>query len=217
MALKERRRRKQLLLGIVLLLTFIPSALVLIGVSVYDYTKRIKVPTVAPTPKIMALTGLNPSDILTDVLFYADKEVTIKGKVVYGEKSCTKKVCSDDDKCCGCSNNIDLVIRDTSVDLLNQSGEIRIFGPGKASFCQKKTGSCDYDCDDWEVGSIYSLTANFIVVFPPRGIGLSRGYLEYYLEVKDKKKIVSAPKNQDNIFITVWKKYFGSILSPNSL
>ncbi len=199
-------------------LVILPSLFVLTGVLLIEYNTPKLPKQAALTPiDTRSLKGLNPSDILTDVLYYSDKEVNIHGIVVYGEGSCEKRSCPDYDSCCGCSSNRDLILKDTTSNLFNQSGEIKIFDPGKQSICQRKQDSCDYDCNDWVPGGLYEITGTLVVV-RPLGLTVSRGYLEFYLEVKGKHKI-SGPtpvENKDNMLDTTIKRFL-PIFAPKNL
>lgn len=198
------------------LLLLIPSLIVFIGVLILQFrAPKIEKTSTQPNLVLKELTGLSPSDLSKDVLYYADQEVSLHGIVSMGEINCEEKTCTDDDKCCGCSDDRDIILKDINPNILNQTG-IRIFDVDKNSFCQKIVKSCEYNCGDWKEGDVYEITGNFVVI-KPYGMAVSRGYLEYYLVVKDQKRIPQPTPNQtlSNKFDLLLKKYLLPLISQD--
>lgn len=204
-----RKRAQQLILLVLIIFSFALSSIILIGISVKDISKpKETTPVVTlPKPDAINLTGLKPSNVLSDVLYYSDKDIGVVGQIVYGERVCGQRVCAPDDNCCDCEANRDLIIKDKAGGILDQTGEIRLYGVERSPLCEKKARSCDYNCQDWTIGGLYEVTGRFIAV-KPYGINISRGYLEYYMEVRDKKFIpvpTASPKR--NILEKYLEKY----------
>ncbi len=200
---KEKKKKQQRMLLQIIIFVFVPSAFILIGLTLFDLTSP-KDERYIPQQKVSidSLQGNSPSDILAQVLGYENQIIQVKGRVVYSPSVCDQeKSCAKDAPCCGCAASRDLIIKDESTKLLTQSSEIRLYNPGKGVLCAKNENSCDYSCGDWVVGGLYELTGTFILIRPP-GLTTSRGYLEFYLEVSDKKRIpepTPAQKNQNVI------------------
>lgn len=208
--MKKKKLRRLRFLEVILLI-FLPATVIIIGVvAIQLRAPKVEVPQSSTPLNTYKLSGLNPSDILTDVNYYDDKELNLTGVVSYGEKSCSNLICQKDNPCCGCDASRDLVIQDIKTNLMQQS-EIKIFNPSRSSICQKKSQSCDYDCADWIIGGVYNLDATLVVV-RPMGLTLSRGYLEYYLEVKNKKYIPIPSPDLENK--NILDQILGAILKP---
>lgn len=212
---KERKKRRQYIIIVIILLSFIPSSLVLILLTVFEKSEAGN-QTVAPIPTqvVRDLNSLTPADITKDVLYYTDKEVYVHGRVVLGDKNCVERICNQADTCCGCDATRDLFIEQSSKGALEEKSQIHLYGPEKSPLCQKKANSCDYECSDWEPDQLYEIHGNVVAIRPP-GMTLSRGYLEYYLEVKDKNKINdNASAEKESRLEKLIKKYVDPLFNP---
>jgi hypothetical protein len=132
---------------------------------------------------------VSPSEILEDEGQYTNKSLIIQGRVTEEDLVCERKECPVDDPCCGCEGERDLVINDTGTTVVSQSsGNLRLLGTNKESFCQRISKSCDYHCGDWQPDQIYELRGIFRATPPPRGSGL-RVYTDVYFEVQEKRLV----------------------------
>lgn len=195
-----------------------PAFFILLGSVILNIrTAKLPKQLPQPTPTLSPENGLNPKEIIDNVFVYDNKDITIKGTLAYGESSCLKKSCPSYDQCCGCDDSRDIVLKDTSVPPLFAK-VIKVYNPGRSPICHRKQNSCDYDCNDWSTGSIYKVTGTFVLV-RPLGLGLTRGYLEYYLEVKDKTQLIAVPTPspfQEN-FLDITIKRFLPMFLPKEI
>ncbi|HUV43084.1 MAG TPA: hypothetical protein VMY36_04270 [Patescibacteria group bacterium] len=132
---------------------------------------------------------VSPSEISRDKAQYQDKFIVIQGRVTEGDMVCERKECPSDDPCCGCEHKRDLVVSNSGTTVISQSsGNLRLLGPSKESFCQRISNACRYDCGDWQPGEVYELRGTFRTTPPPPGSGL-RIYSDSYFEVQEKRLV----------------------------
>lgn len=127
---------------------------------------------------------LAPSQLLISKDEYHKEKVNLRGRVSPEPVVCQKNDCPDNDPCCGCPDQRDLVVVDVNQFLSKSEGSLRIIDAATGrSFCQRKQLSCDYSCGSWVRGAIYDIQGTFLAQPPPPGWQLS---LDYYFEVENK-------------------------------
>jgi len=131
--------------------------------------------------------GLTPSQVLNNKLGYNGQKLVIRGKVSPEPAVCEKKECPTEDPCCGCPLGRHLFITDVSSVLSQKAqGRLRLLDTGGKPLCQRKEGSCEYDCQDWKEGVAYDVSGEFFAERPPPGWQMS---LEYYFLVSGKSEV----------------------------
>ena len=63
-----------------------------------------------------------------------------------------------------------------------------ILGKNNLPYCERMVDSCDYDCPDWEIGSVYEVNGIFFAEPPPRGTALSL-FFDYYFQVENARVV----------------------------
>ncbi|MFC1727524.1 hypothetical protein ACFL0Y_03300 [Patescibacteria group bacterium] len=132
---------------------------------------------------------LYPSQVLNNKYRYKDQDLTLRGEVGMESITCRKKDCPEDDSCCGCSQERNVIAIDPGGKILRESGGVfRLLNRRKESYCQRIIDSCDYSCGDWEIGAVYDIDGTFFADPPPRGAGSSL-FTDYYFEVLDYNQV----------------------------
>ena len=130
-----------------------------------------------------------PSVILNDKYKYKDQELLLKGEVILAPAVCEKKDCPESDPCCGCPQQRNLMVVDPGGRYFRETGGIlRILGKNNLPYCERMVDSCDYDCPDWEIGSVYEVNGIFFAEPPPRGTALSL-FFDYYFQVENARVV----------------------------
>jgi len=179
------KRGKINLIILLSLIITIASLVVITWVVISFNIGRRQVPKNLITPKEVSPKGTSPSEVLNKKSFYSGKKINLKGRVVEIPVVCQKKECPSDDACCGCPWERNIALLDEKSVLTFQTKErfLLLDKEGK-SFCQRKKGSCRYECGDWKIGGIYEVYGEFWAESPPPGWGKS---LDFYFKVEDKK------------------------------
>lgn len=180
----KRLNKKTLLIFLsILFILVIPSILIVLSA---DWLRKTWVRPEVAEEKI---ERISPSQILADKIKYRDQFLVIRGQIVPETAVCERKVCPENDPCCGCKNERDLIIADSGTTLMAQSpGRMRLLTSQKESVCHRKSNSCEYNCGDWRPGEIYEVRGIFRATPPPQGSGLKL-YLDYYFEVQEKSLV----------------------------
>ena len=179
--------RRRFLIPLIVFFSFIlPLLFLILGVVIFK-TPSKSLPILKEEEKISE-ERIIPSQVLRNKGKYHQEKFWLRGRVGLSPVVCEKKECPIEDSCCGCPNERDLYLYDAGV-ILKDSGEeklkIRDIFTGKP-FCQRKTGSCEYDCEDWNKGAIYDVYGKFFAEPPPSGWQKS---LNYYFEVENKSLV----------------------------
>jgi hypothetical protein len=173
-------------LFVVIFTIVLPAVLVVAGVFLFGETNLKKS---EEQPEEVVKSGvLKPSEVLADKEKYKDERIIIRGKVTQEPMVCERGNCPKEDPCCGCEEYRDLVIGDADeVFVEKTTGRLRILGFGASSFCQRTVGSCQYDCPDWNPGSIYELKGVFFAKPPPAKV--TKLYFDFYFQVEEKQLV----------------------------
>ena len=202
-------KRQVFLTPLIILFSFLlPLLFLILGIVIFRASNKFA-QTLTKEENIKAEESLSPSQILKDKNKYRQEKIWLRGRVTFSPVVCKKKQCPDD-ACCGCPDQRDLVAYDTGT-ILNSSGQEKLnlkdVFTGQ-SFCQRKQGSCDYDCDDWRNGAIYDVYGKLFADTPPPGWQKS---LNYYFEVESKTlvKTISFGESLRTIFDDLKEKFKG--------
>jgi hypothetical protein len=177
---KYNKKKKILIILSVLFILVIPSILI-VGGATWLGRSWIR-PEVVEEKEAEAVI---PSQILADKLKYKDQLLLVRAQVVMDETVCERKTCPQNDPCCGCQLERNLLVVDAGMSVLRSlPGKLLLLTPDKKSLCQRKTNSCDYQCPGWQPGAIYEIRGTFRATPPPRGTALNI-YFGYYLEAEE--------------------------------
>lgn len=138
-----------------------------------------------------------PAELLSAKSTYQGKSISVRAQVYQEPITCEKKVCSKEDKCCGCASARDLLAQDYRVSIGKEGLEdsLRLKNSSGLSLCQRAKNSCNYDCGDWEIGGIYDINGGFTMTSGPEGWNRPTGlYLTVY-----NKNLLQVMGFQDNI------------------
>ncbi|MGB9911024.1 MAG: hypothetical protein ACPLKP_00215 [Microgenomates group bacterium] len=173
-----------LTLGITFLsFTAIIFLVILFNISSAQYLKQLK----KQEPQLPNQETVKPSEVLNKKSFYSGKKIILRGKVIQESVVCEKKECPNDDPCCGCPSERDLLIIDSDALLTSKTKEaLKLLGKDSESFCQREKGSCRYLCSGWNSGALYDVYGEFWAEAPPPGWNKS---LEYYFTVEGKNLV----------------------------
>jgi len=187
MAKKIKKIDRQEILRLLVIVFSFVLPLILLVFALY-WTTRPGVIKKEPGKKLIRLEEwLTPSQILNNKGKYHQQKIVIRGKVVLAPVVCLRKECPSNDPCCGCPSERHLVIVNQGAVLTSETkGQLRLLNPTGKPFCQRRQGSCDYECQDWLKGAIYDVGGEFFSEPPPWGWRLS---LEYYFLVESKNKV----------------------------
>lgn len=200
-------KRRVLLPPLIILFSFLlPLLFLFLGVVIFRASNKFA-QTLEKEEKTKIEESLSPSQVLKEKNKYDQGKIWIRGRVVLSPVVCEKKQCPGD-VCCGCPDYRDLVIYDTGT-ILNSSGQEKLslkdVFTGQ-SFCQRKQGSCDYDCGDWQSGAIYDVYGKLFADTPPPGWQKS---LDYYFEAEGKNmvKTISFSESLRTLFNDLKEKF----------
>lgn len=179
--------RKRFLIPLIIIFSFIlPLVFLILGVVIFKASNRFV--QSLKEEKAETEERLIPSQILKSKAKYHQQKFWLRGRVGLSPVVCEKKECPVGDNCCGCPLERDLYLYDAG-NILKSSGEeklrMRDVFTGE-SLCQRRQGSCEYDCGDWNKGAIYDVYGNFFAEAPPSGWQKS---LNYYFEVENKNLV----------------------------
>jgi hypothetical protein len=183
---KVKKGRESKTKWLTVVITFaVPFLLLLAGVILFIQT------TVLPKKIDREMAGakeaLLPSEVLNNKSRYNQQRIIIRGKVSPEPVVCQRQECPENDSCCGCPSERNLLIKDAGALLRPKTkGRLRILGSDGHSLCQRRLGSCDYDCGDWKEGGIYEVKGFFSAEPPPRGWKIS---LDYYFQAEEKRLV----------------------------
>lgn len=177
---KKFKRREFLIVISILFILVIPAILIVVSATWLGRTWIGPEVVEEEVPE-----HIIPTQILADKMKYKDQFLVVRGQVVGEDVVCERKICPQDDPCCGCKSERDLIIVDSGASLSQSQGRLRLLSSEGKSFCQRKDKSCEYACPDWQVGGIYEVRGTFRAEPPPRGSGL-KIYFGYHLEVQEK-------------------------------
>ena len=202
-----QNKRRSFLIPLIILFSFLlPLLFLILGVVVFRASNKFA-QTLTEEEKIKTEERLTPSQVLKNKSQYRQEKIWLRGRVFLSPVVCEKKECPQD-ACCGCPNERDLVVYDAGT-ILKSSGEEKLnlkdVFTGK-SFCQRKQGSCDYDCGDWYKGAVYDIYGQLFADSPPPGWQKS---LNYYFEVEGKNlvKNVSFGESLGNLYNDLKEKF----------
>jgi len=173
---------------IIFFTVILPILFLLFGVWLFYKTNIIRE---VPEEEMAELEPdvLRPSQVLENKYKYKGQKLTIWGKISQAPMVCERKECPKEDSCCGCKPERNIVISDPEAVVVKETvWRLRVLGPSGQAFCKRLPNSCQYECPDWEMGSIYELKGIFFAEPPPRGTGW-RIYFDFYFEVEEKKLI----------------------------
>lgn len=204
-----QNKRRVFLTPLIILFSFLlPLMFLFLGVVIFRASNKFA-QTLNKEEKVKTEESLSPSQILKEKTKYSQEKIWIRGKVAFSPVVCDKKQCSDD-VCCGCPDQRDLFLYDIGT-ILNSAGQEKLslkdVFTGQ-SFCQRKQGSCDYDCGDWQNNSVYDVYGKLFADTPPPGWQKS---LNYYFEVEGKNliKTVSYLESLKTLFNDFKEKFKG--------
>lgn len=174
------------LLLISLIITFISlgiliGLIIVLNLSSSQYVKRLKKTENLPSSSSEIVV---PSEILSNKSLYSGKKINLRGRVLQDSVVCVRRECPEEDACCGCPEERDILVVDQN-SVLNQQIKERLpllDSQGK-SFCRREKGSCRYDCGDWINGGIYDIYGEFWAEAPPLGLNKS---FDFYFKVEGK-------------------------------
>lgn len=162
--------------------------IIIAAVLIFVFIKYVlpRVVDLSKTPgEQMATEILTPEEILTNKAKYNNQRVEVKGRVTLERVVCSKADCPVEDKCCGCPEQRNLVIKDEAKPLGSEDkGLLRLLDLKNQPFCQRRPDSCDYDCADWIDDGIYEVEGTFFAELPPAGLNIA---FNYFLQVENKK------------------------------
>jgi len=204
-----RTGRRHLFLPLIVLFSFIlPLLLVIAGVVIFRTSNKF-LQTVQEKEKEEAEVRLIPSQVLRNKSQYHEQRITVRGRIDLSPVVCEKKECPED-ICCGCPTERDLVIYDAGSLLKSSGGEklrLKDIFTNQA-LCQRKTGSCDYLCDDWIKGAIYDVYGKFFSEPAPPGWQKSLNYY-FLVEGKNLVKTISLTESFSSFINDLKGKFSG--------
>lgn len=181
---KDSPGKKRVLL-ILILLVVVVVPLILIFLQLYYFSQ------ISPAVRMPGFedseTGefLKPSELLENKGLYKDTRLVILGKVGMAPIVCDRRECLPEDSCCGCPTERDLVLTDADKIIFKESvWRLKLAGLESKPFCQRITGSCDYECPGWEMGGVYQVGGQFYAEAPPMGSAW-RLYTDAFFEVEN--------------------------------
>jgi len=182
--MKKGGKRVTLIFFIVLFTFVLPFWLIILGIFIF---KKTNLASNAPRGEIQEKEVISPDEVLKDKISFHNKRVTLKGRVYKESVVCEKGDCPLDDPCCGCPENRNLIISEPKSFLnYRTEGKLKLLDKGGIAFCKRESFNCEYDCGDWEDGSIYNVTGDFFAQAPPPGWKSS---LNYYFQVESKELV----------------------------
>lgn len=178
------RRRKISILGRSIFLIMLLVLLVLITKNLGERKKELleseRVSLSEKGEKIFT-----PKELLDNKSAYRDKFVSIRAKIYTEPIVCEKRTCPVGKQCCGCPETRDLLAGDFRVSLDKDVIEsLKLKGPGEKALCQREENSCNYHCQDWQIGGIYDISGYFS--YQPGPTGWNHP-IAIYLTVSSKK------------------------------
>ncbi len=186
MSFLSKRVKGRLWFNIILLLILPLFSVLIVLFLVYSYL-NLKIQDQGTTKIAVDDNALKPSQLLADKAAFANQEVTLVGRVVKGPAVCQKKECPENDPCCGCPDDRDLIIYDQNTSFSQSAGgKLQLLNTDSKPFCSRAVGSCDYQCGDWQDGGIYQINGTFFYKKPPPGWNSS---FEYHFIVGGKKML----------------------------
>jgi len=179
--------RKKFLIPLIIVFSFVlPLLFLILGIVIFKASNRFAQSLKEEGIKVEE--GLIPSQILKNKSKYHQQKILLRGKIDLSPITCEKKECPTEDSCCGCPNERDLYLYDAGT-ILKTGGQEKLkmkdIFTGKA-LCQRRTGSCDYNCGDWIKGALYDVYGRFFAEPAPPGWQMS---LNYYFEVENKELV----------------------------
>lgn len=210
----KKTGRKGKLRWLIVICTFgIPLILLLVGVVIFVETSLL--PKVALQETAGSKETFDPSEVLNNKFRYNRQRIVIKGKVSPEPVVCQRQECPQDDSCCGCPKERNLLIADAGTILRSKTkGRLRLLDSEGKSFCQRKPFSCEYDCGDWNKGAVYEVVGVFSAEPPPPGWQLS---LDYYFQAENKRLVreITFGFSVGNVFKDI-TEFFGSLKTSGS-
>jgi len=166
----------------------LPTVLLIAGIYIFYKTNRVK--ELVEEGEVGVIEGaLKPSQLLADRNKYKDQKLVLAGRVDQSPVTCERKDCPELDPCCGCPEERDLVMADAEKPLLKEPiWKLRLLDQDGRAFCQRKSGSCDYECPGWQIGDIYEVGGTFFAEPPPAGTGW-RLYSDFYFQVESQSLV----------------------------
>ncbi len=179
--------RRKVLTPLIIVFTFVlPLLFLTLGIVIFRTSNRFAQTLREEGVKIEE--RLTPSQVLKNKSKYHQQKIWLRGQVNLSPIVCEKKECPAEDSCCGCLDERDLYLYDAGT-ILKTGGQEKLkmkdIFTGQA-LCQRETGSCDYDCGDWDKGALYDVYGRFFAEAAPPGWQMS---LNYYFEVEDKELV----------------------------
>lgn len=182
--LKKSSKRITLIFFIVLFSFILPFWLIILGIFIF---KKTNVINNIPEDEVQEKEVITPDELLKNKFSFHDKKITLRGRVYKESVVCEKGSCPKDDPCCGCPEDRNLIISEPKSFLnYRTEGKLELLGKGGIAFCRRESFSCEYDCGDWEDGSIYNVKGDFFAQAPPPGW---RSSLNYYFRVESKELV----------------------------
>ena len=201
-------KRRVFITPLIILFSFLlPLLFLVLGVVIFRASNKFNQTLIVEEEKTKIEERLIPSQILKDKIKYRGQKIWLRGRTALSPVVCEKKQCLQD-TCCGCPDQRDIVVYDAGT-ILNNSGEEKLnlkdVFTGQ-SFCQRKQGSCDYDCGDWRKGAIYDIYGQLFADTPPPGWQKS---LNYYFEAEGKTlvKNISFSESFGTFFNDIKEKF----------
>lgn len=164
-------------------LVILIGLIVILNLSSREYLKKLQLQKTTDLPPASPEIVL-PSELLEQKSFYSGKKITLRGRVFQDSVVCIRKECPEEDSCCGCPEERNILVVDPNSVLNQQIKEkLTLLDFQGKSLCQREKGSCRYNCGDWINGGIYDIYGEFWAEAPPPGWNKS---LEFYFKVKEK-------------------------------
>lgn len=139
---------------------------------------------------------ITPSQLLNARGQYNKQMITVRGVIVPQAVVCEKRECPSQEPCCGCPLERNLVVKDYEASLTNTTYEqLKLLDRNLTPFCQRPLSSCEYDCGDWDKGSLYDIEGTFVYQSTPA----LKVALDMYLQV-DNKQLVKKESTFDSFF-----------------
>lgn len=187
-ALRKFYKNNLLKIFVVFFTVILPTVLLIVGIYIFYKTNRAR-EAVEEGGVEVAEGALKPSQLLENRDKYRDQKLVLTGRVDQSPVTCERKDCPKTDPCCGCPEERDLVMVDVDRPILKEPiWKMRLLDLNGRAFCQRKTGSCDYECPGWQTGDIYEVKGTFFAEPPPLGTGW-RLYFDFYFQVESQSLV----------------------------
>ena len=193
---------RKISLPLILNAVFLIGLLAVIGVSLLVFRPQTR-PALVEEEIIPASEMLTPGLILNNKNKYSGQRLVVRGRAAQNPAVCQYQDCPKEDSCCGCPVQRDLVISDPGIALKGKSKQsLKLVTIANEPLCERRPGSCAYDCPGFKEGAIYDVAGEFVADPPPPGWNLS---LDFYFKVNNQELVgkISFMDSVKNLFQAV--------------